>query len=158
MKQLFTFMLACFLFHSSANAQLANGAIAPDWTLTDLDGTAHNLYNYLDQSYTVFIDFSAVWCGPCWSYHTSGALEDLYIHHGPAGFPNVDANTTDDVMVFFIEGDANPVSCLQGTGCGTQGDWVTGTPYPIFCTDGTVNSDAVKSAYSIAFWPMWRPF
>jgi len=153
MKQLFTFMLACFLFHSSANAQLANGAIAPDWTLTDLDGTAHNLYNYLDQSYTVFIDFSAVWCGPCWSYHTSGALEDLYIHHGPAGFPNVDANTTDDVMVFFIEGDANPVSCLQGTGCGTQGDWVTGTPYPIFCTDGTVNSDAVKSAYSIAFWP-----
>ena len=94
-----------------------------------------------------------MWCGPCWSYHTSGALEDLYIHHGPAGFPNVDPNTTDDVMVFFIEGDANPMACLQGTGCGTQGDWITGTPYPIFCTDGTVNNDNTKNLYAIGYWP-----
>ncbi len=152
MKRLFTFMLACFLFHGSATAQLANGAIAPDWTLTDLNGTSHNLYNYLDQGYTVFIDFSAVWCGPCWSYHTSGALEDLYENHGPAGFPNVSPNTTDDVMVFFIEGDANSVAQLNG-GSGSQGDWVTGTHYPIICTDGTANNDAVTAAYSIAFWP-----
>ena len=152
MKRLFTLMLACFLFHGSATAQLANGAIAPDWTLTDLNGTSHNLYSYLDQGYTVFIDFSAVWCGPCWSYHTSGALEDLYENHGPAGFPNVSPNTTDDVMVFFIEGDASSVAQLNG-GSGSQGDWVTGTHYPIICTDGTVNNDAITAAYSISFWP-----
>ena len=34
-----------------------------DFTLTDLDGTSHNLIYYLDNGYTVFIDFSAtmVW-------------------------------------------------------------------------------------------------
>ena len=149
---LLTLLVACLSF-SYSSAQLADGSIAPDWTLTDVNGTAHNLYSYLDGSYTVFLDFSAVWCGPCWGYHTSGALEDLYENHGPEGFPNVDANTTDDVMVFFIEGDASALACLQGTGCNTQGDWITGTPYPIFCTDGTVNNDNTTSLYSIGYWP-----
>jgi len=138
---------------SSSFSQLPNGSIAPDWTLTDLNGTTHNLYSYLDNGYTVFIDFSAVWCPPCWSYHTSGALEDLYINHGPDGMPNVSSTTTDDVMVFFIEGDQGTVAELNGTGSNTQGNWVAGTPYPIFCTDGTVNTNAVTSAYSIGYWP-----
>jgi len=153
MKRILLITLIGFLSFTYSSAQLADGSIAPDWTLTDVNGTAHNLYNYLDGSYTVFLDFSAVWCGPCWSYHTSGALEDLYIHHGPAGFPNVDPNTTDDVMVFFIEGDASDLACLHGTGCGTQGDWITGTPYPVFCTDGAVNNDNTTSLYSIGYWP-----
>ena len=96
-------MVVCLSMYSSF-AQLPNGSLAPDWTLTDLNGTTHNLYSYLDSGYTVFIDFSAVWCGPCWSYHISGALENLYIDHGPTGYPNVSPNNTNDVMVFFIEG------------------------------------------------------
>ena len=151
MKKLLVILFLCL--STVSKGQLADGSIAPDWTLTDVNGTAHNLYNYLDGGYTIFLDFSAVWCGPCWGYHTGGALEDLYMNHGPAGFPNVSANTTDDVMVFFIEGDANPLSCLQGTGCNTQGDWITGTPYPIFCTDGTVNNDNTKNLYAIGYWP-----
>lgn len=153
MKRLFTIILISFLSFNCSFAQLADGSIAPDWTLTDVNGTAHNLYSYLDGSYTVFLDFSAVWCGPCWGYHTSGALEDLYINHGPSGFPNVSPNTTDDVMVFFIEGDASDLACLHGNGCGTQGDWITGTPYPIFCTDGTANNDNTTSLYAIGYWP-----
>ena len=153
MKRILLITLVGILSFTYSSAQLADGSIAPDWTLTDVNGTAHNLYNYLDGSYTIFLDFSAVWCGPCWGYHTSGALEDLYIHHGPAGFPNVDPNTTDDVMVFFIEGDASDLACLHGTGCGTQGDWITGTPYPVFCTDGAVNNDNTTSLYSIGYWP-----
>ena len=154
MKTLKLLLLTIISFFTlTLSAQLPNGSTAPDWTLTDVNGTAHNLYNYLDNSYTVFLDFSAVWCGPCWGYHTSGAHEDLYEHHGPAGFPNVDANTTDDVMVFMIEGDANALACLYGTGCGTQGDWITGTNYPVFCTDGTVNNDNTTSLYDIGFWP-----
>jgi len=145
-------MVVCLSMYSSF-AQLPNGSLAPDWTLTDLNGTTHNLYSYLDSGYTVFIDFSAVWCGPCWSYHISGALENLYIDHGPAGYPNVSPATTNDVMVFFIEGDANTVANLGGSGGGTQGDWITGTPYPIICTDGTVNNAAVTSSYSIGYWP-----
>ena len=151
-KYLLTTLITLFSFQSLI-AQLPGGSIAPDFNLTDINGATHRLYDYTDQGYTVFIDFSAVWCPPCWGYHQSGALEDLYINHGPSGMPNVSATTTNDVMVFFIEGDGNPISCLQGTGCGTQGEWVAGTPYPIICTDGTVNSTGVASSYSIGYWP-----
>ena len=152
MKNLYLIILS-FLFSINAYSQLPNGSVAPDFTLLDLNGDSHKLYDYLDNGYTVFLDFSAVWCGPCWGYHTSGALEDLYINHGPAGMANVSSSTTNDVMVFFIEGDGSALACLQGTGCGTQGDWVTGTPYPIICTDGTQNSTSVTSLYSIGYWP-----
>ena len=74
-------MIAVFSF-SNSFAQLPDGSVAPDFTLTDLNGTSHSLYSYLDQGYTVFIDFSAVWCPPCWSYHQTHALEDLYVDHG----------------------------------------------------------------------------
>jgi hypothetical protein len=126
--------------------------VAPDFTVVDLNGVSHNLYSILDQGYTVFLDFSAIWCNPCWGYHTSGALEDLYMNHGPAGMPNVSANTTDDVMVFFIEGDQGTLAELNG-GAGSQGDWVTGTPYPIIPTYSGTNSTQVTSDYEIAFWP-----
>lgn len=161
-KKLLIAIVALFTFNN-AQAQLPGGSIAPDFTLTDLDSVTHNLYSYLDNGYTVFLDFSAVWCGPCWNYHISGALEDLYMNHGPAGMPNVDPSTTDDVMVFFIEGDGNTLAELNGNGSSTWGDWVTGvndsepasglTPYPIICTDGTANSTGVTQDYQIGYWP-----
>ncbi|MDA0889528.1 MAG: T9SS type A sorting domain-containing protein [Bacteroidetes bacterium] len=150
-KTLLIAIVALFSF-SNAQAQLPDGSVAPDWTLTDLNGTSHNLYTYLDNGYTVFIDFSATWCGPCWGYHISGALENLYVDHGPAGMPNVSPTTTDDVMVFFIEGDESTLAALQG-GAGSQGDWITGTPYPILPTYAGTNSTQVTSDYEIAFWP-----
>ena len=155
MKKILTILVLALITHNISYAQLPDGSIAPDFTLTDLDGVTHNLYDYFNDGYTVFIDFSAVWCGPCWGYHTSGALEDLYINHGPAGYPNVSANTTDDVMVIFIEGDGNSEDCLRNISCPTttHGYWVSGTPYPIICTDGTVNTASVTSAYQIGFWP-----
>ena len=152
MKSNLLIAIVVLLSFNNAQAQLANGSIAPDFELVDLNGTPHILYDYLDDGYTVFLDFSAVWCGPCWGYHTSGALEDLYINHGPAGLPNVSATTTNDVMVFFIEGDGSSVAQLNG-GSGSLGDWVTGTPYPIICTDGNPNTTAVASAYAIGYWP-----
>ena len=163
MKQILLIALISLFSIGNAKAQLADGSVAPDWTLIDLNGTSHNLYTYLDSGYTVFIDFSATWCGPCWGYHISGALENLYVDHGPAGMPNVSPTTTDDVMVFFIEGDGNTIAELNGNGSSTYGDWVTGvndsepasglTPYPIICTDGTANNTAVTQAYSIGYWP-----
>ena len=150
-KTLLIAIVALFTFNN-AQAQLPNGSVGLDFTVTDLDGTSHNLYYYLDNGYTVFIDFSATWCGPCWSYHISGALEDLYMNHGPAGMPNVSASTTDDVMVFFIEGDESSLAALQG-GSGSQGDWITGTPYPIIPTYSGTNSTQVVSDYQIGYWP-----
>ena len=152
MKKLLLIAIVGLLSFNNSQAQLPGGSLAPNFILTDLDGTSHELHALLDQGYTVFLDFSAVWCGPCWSYHTGGTLEDLYENHGPAGYPNVSANTTDDVMVFMIEGDEGTLDQLNG-GTGSQGDWVTGTLYPIIPTFAGSNSTQVSSDYQIGYWP-----
>ena len=130
---------------TSVYAQIPDGSTAPDWTATDLNGKSHHLYALLDSGYTVFMDVSATWCGPCWNYHNSGALEDLYNTYGPNG--------TNEVRVFFMEGDPSTnLACLYGpTGCvgGTQGNWVAGTPYPIIHQQGP----AIANSYQINYFP-----
>jgi len=139
---------ALFVGCFSANAQLANGSVAPDWTFTDLNGTSWNLYTLTAAGKTVFIDVSATWCGPCWGYHNSGALEDLYNQHGPTG------TISNEVMVFFIEGDGTTtVAELNGVGASTQGNWVTGTPYPIIDPGMGAPSDNFNTDYAIGYFP-----
>lgn len=125
---------------SPSYGQLAAGSVAPDFTATDITGTTWHLYDILSQGKSVFIDISATWCGPCWSYHNSGALENLYNTYGPPG--------TNEVMVFFVEGDgATTLADLYGTGTNTQGNWVAGTPYPI------IDNAGIASSYAIRYFP-----
>ncbi|MBL7941613.1 MAG: redoxin domain-containing protein, partial [Flavobacteriales bacterium] len=132
--------LAVILTAMTSNAQLPSGSVAPNFTGTDLDGNTWELYDLLDQGYRVVIDISATWCGPCWAYHNSGALEGLWEQYGPDG--------TNEVMVFFIEGDAATTNDdLHGTGSSTQGDWVTGTGYPI------IDDANIANLYEITYFP-----
>ena len=155
-KSLILVTLMSLFSIQSLFAQLPNGSIAPNFTVVDLDGTTHTLYDYLDDGQTVFLDFSAIWCPPCWSYHTSHALKDVYENHGPTGYPGVISGTTNDVMVFFIEGQEGTMDELNGIGSSTKGDWVDGTPYPIICTDpasGFGNSANISDDWAIGGWP-----
>lgn len=126
--------LAIFAGISTVKAQLPDGSIAPDFTVTayqswlsaagmNSNGT-YKLYDYLDAGYTVFLDVSATWCGPCWNYHLTGALDDLYLNHGPAGFPGVSPSTTDNVMVIWIEGDGTTADATMLDGSGAIGNWI----------------------------------
>ena len=63
MKKLFTILTICWSL--SSFAQLADGSVAPDFTVTDINGNSHRLYDYLNNGYTVIIDISATWCPPC---------------------------------------------------------------------------------------------
>lgn len=128
----------------SANAQLAAGSPAPDFTATDINGVEHHLQTYLDEGKTVIMDVSATWCGPCWGFHSRHVLDDLYKAYGPAG--------SNEVVVLFIEGDpGTTMADLEGTGNNTQGDWVTGTSYPII--DDIAGASSINNMYDIGYFP-----
>ena len=142
MKRITTFLAVLALATTASFGQMADGRICPDFTGVDINGNSWHLYELLDAGKTVFVDVSATWCGPCWGYHNTGALEGLYNQHGPTG------TTSQDVMVFFVEGDgATTLADLQGTGTNTQGNWTTGTPYPI------IDDASIANLLEIAYFP-----
>lgn len=125
LKCVFTAFL--FLIQVSLFAQLPNGSTAPDFTLTDYNGNVHNLNEYLDAGKTVILEVFAAHCPICWNYHQTNRLKNLYNTYGPEG--------TDELMVLALEYDQwNNHNAFIGIGDPwvTQGNWLEGTPYPIF--------------------------
>ena len=144
MKKLLVLVLSSFQLNSFA--QLPNGSTAPDFTLTDYYGTDHQLYSYLDAGKTVFVEIFAAHCSSCWNYHQTNTLKNLYNNYGPDG--------TDELMVLALEYDQwNGHNAFIGDGDPwvTQGNWLDGTPYPIFNVE---NPDrGVFSDYNVTFYP-----
>ena len=132
--------IAALAFSYGATAQLPDGSNAPDFTATDYNGNTHTLSDYLADGKTVVIDIFATWCSPCWNYHNTGILEELYTAHGPDG-----DNT---MMVFAVEGDGSTTTAdLEGTGSNTTGNWIDGTLYPM------IDDASIANVYQIAYYP-----
>ena len=164
-------LLSALLFGgiiSQANAQLQDGSIAPDFTVTayqpwlsaagmNNNGT-YKLYDYLDSGYTVILDVSATWCGPCWNHHLTGALDDLYINHGPAGQPGVSSTTTSDVMVIWLDGDGQTADATMLDGNGAIGNWIEPNatlgqiPFPM-ANPIAATANQINDGYNIAYFP-----
>ena len=139
MKKITLLIALCFIAFQG-KAQIAAGSVAPDFTVTDINGNVHTLSEYTAAGKTVIMDISATWCGPCWNYHNGHALDDIYEAYGP--------NASDEVVVLFVEGDAaTTLADLYGTGSNTQGNWVENSPYPI------IDNANIAQLYQIQFFP-----
>ena len=139
-------MAVCSL--GTVTAQLPDFGVAPDFTVTDLENNTHNLYDILDQDKPVVIDLYATWCNPCWSYHQTYALENLWTANGPSG--------TDELVVMGIESQSgNSVDQINGiTGTtgnaytsNTAGDWLNGVSYPM------IDNSNPASLFNLAYFP-----
>lgn len=146
MKKILWVLSVLAIFHAQTSyCQLSDGTTAPDFTFTDINGTAHNLYSYLNAGKYVALDISATWCHPCWLYHESGVMDSLYTLHDDPG--------DQAWKVLFLEGDgATSLADLQGTGTSTQGDWVTGSLFPIMNPTGVTLNDFLTN-YNNGFFP-----
>lgn len=126
------------------HAQLIENDEAPDWILPDISGQSHHLYQYLDMDKPVILYFFDAGVPPCWTYHNTNALQDLYTEYGPGG--------KDSLSVFYIE--TNPTTTddnIKGIiGPGqpsniTAGDWTASNPCPII----NLQSDTLLSKYKL---------
>ncbi|MFT4973514.1 MAG: hypothetical protein ACI9JY_002723 [Saprospiraceae bacterium] len=140
MKKIFT-LFSLLLIFGSVRAQLADGTVVQNFTVTDLDGNTYELYDILNEGKSVVVDIYATWCGPCWNYHQAHHLNDVWDTYGPNG--------TDEMFVFGIEGDGStPIEAITGApGTNTIGDWTTGVPYPMG------NSSSIANQLNINFFP-----
>ena len=96
-------------------AQLDGTGNAPDFTLVDIDGNEHQLYDYLDDNKIVVLDFFAVWCSICKA--DAEYLEAVYDSYGPDGSNQIEmlsleadnVSTDDQTRAFAAEfGGGNP--------------------------------------------------
>ena len=76
MKKLLLAILTIITINVSA--QLPDGSLAPDWTMTDLNGTVHHLYEYLDDGYAFLLIFKLYGVVYSGVIHTSNVRRPIY--------------------------------------------------------------------------------
>ncbi len=125
------------------SAQVQNyaiGDVIPDFTVTDLNGVEHSLYEYTAQGKYVLVDFFAHWCGPCANW--APTINEFYHKYGC---------NEGSVVVIAVE--------LEGTNDQTHAfeEWAgidDQNPFPAASgLDG--GGAAVHAAYNIAAFPTY---
>lgn len=134
-----TFALA-FLFLASLSAQ------APDFSLIDIDGVEHKLYDdYLNQGKTVMLHVGAYWNPFDSVFMETGVMQEFHSNYVSAS----------DAVILFIDPNNPTIEMLSGGGNpgvgGLTYNFVEAINYPIISTD-----TSFTNLYEIAAFPTIR--
>ncbi|MCC7502642.1 MAG: TlpA family protein disulfide reductase [Flavobacteriales bacterium] len=109
-------LIAClFTMPGLAHAQAyyyPNGSTVADFTVTDVEGTAHTLSEYTAQGKYVMLDFFTLWCEPC--QETAPYWAELYQTYG--------CNSA-DLICLSLDFEANSAAEVQAYSATYCGSW-----------------------------------
>ncbi len=133
MKNLFlTILIAAFCLQGMAQT-------APDFTVTDIEGETHNLYEILDGGQHVLIDFFAYWCSIC-----AGKADDVTAIYNEYGC------NTSDLFVIAIEREGSNQQTINFENANAGNN-------PAPAVSGTEGGGlGVHNAFGIAGQPVFR--
>lgn len=136
---LFLTCLATSLFASAQANNYPNGSTVANFTVTDINGVTHSLYDYTSQGQYVALDFFFTTCPPCQS--TARYFNQLHETYG--------CNSAELVCLTIDRGDSNngAVAAYENT---------YGGPYahcPAISNEG--GSAAVKNAFGVNAYPTY---
>lgn len=136
MKHLAAILLIIILFGSKADGQLA-----PNFTISSLNGETYTLYNELDAGKIVVLAFFSTKSASSIAYHTSQSLTYLYNSHGPDG--------DNKIQIYYVEGDpTTPQECIFGNCPGsTNLDWTAQIDFPVF------NNHLLAQTFNVTNYP-----
>lgn len=128
------------------------GFLAPDFSLNDLDGTAHTLSGY--RGHPVIVNFWASWCTPC--VKEMPALQNVYENYDSEGLELLGVNMTQqDTMTqveqFILERGISFPILLDSQGAAGQTYRVQALPTTFFIgVDGRITDVIVGGPISEA--------
>jgi thiol-disulfide isomerase/thioredoxin len=134
------FLLISLAINGIISAQVLNyieGSVVPDFTITDIHGQTHSLYNYTAQGKYVVVDFFAYWCGVCAA--NAPVINDFYNSYG--------CNSGDVVVLGVeLEGTNAQVVTFENTAGLPAGS------FPV-ASGATGGGSAVHSAWGVSAFP-----
>ena len=148
MKKFLLLITAFATMGLTLSAQLSPGSTLPaNITGTDyITGEAIDVQAWLDDGKTVVIDVFATWCGPCWTFHASGYLEEIYDVYGPEG--------TDQVRILGLEADGNTAPNLMETNqFGEPGNWLVNPETLENIHYNIMDEPTASTTLSISYYP-----
>lgn len=139
-----------------------------DFTITDTEGNVLNLYDHLDEGYTVFIDLFYTTC--TWCQYYSPIIEEIYQNTGAGqenilfwGISNHSFDTDSAIDQYKAEyGISNPCAGIEGNGpeahdVVVDGQNFMGWPsYAVICPDRRIYFDPVFPPTVTGFNPYFE--
>ena len=79
-----------------------------------MNGTSHSLTTHTNEDKAVLVDVSAHWCPPCFSWHQTGIMEELYHDFDVSDIMLTSSFAATSAMLLKFFSDVNKDSFSEG--------------------------------------------